>query len=104
MGQAWAPLVRGMRFDHPVVKSLSEKYSKTPAQVLLRYSLQKVSLINDHKENNSSSYIKGYIPLPKSSKPERIRTNAEVFDFNICVEDMDELDGLDERMHHLISS
>src|SRR6266436_9862928 len=40
--QAWAPLVRGMRFKHPSVAELAERYGKAPAQILLRYSLQKV--------------------------------------------------------------
>ncbi len=40
--KAWGPLVRGMRFRHPKIVALAEKYNKEPAQVLLRYSLQKV--------------------------------------------------------------
>lgn len=40
--QAWAPLVRGFHFDHPAITALAHKYSKEPAQILLRYSLQKV--------------------------------------------------------------
>ena len=40
--QAWGPLVRGFRFEHPSIIGLAAKYGKTPAQVLLRYSLQKV--------------------------------------------------------------
>ncbi|KAF4597111.1 hypothetical protein EYR40_007561 [Pleurotus pulmonarius] len=39
--EAWAPLVRGFRFDHPSIAALADKHKKTPAQVLLRYSLQK---------------------------------------------------------------
>lgn len=42
--EAYCPLVRGKRFDEPILKPLAEKYSKTPAQVLLRWSLQKVRL------------------------------------------------------------
>jgi diketogulonate reductase-like aldo/keto reductase len=40
--QAWAPLVRGLRFKHPSIVSLAERYNKSAAQVLLRYSVQKV--------------------------------------------------------------
>lgn len=43
--QAWGPLVRGFRFEHPSVMGLATKYGKTPAQVLLRYSLQKVRIM-----------------------------------------------------------
>lgn len=39
--QAWAPLVRGLRFKHPSIVILARKYSKDSAQILLRYSLQK---------------------------------------------------------------
>lgn len=42
--EAWAPLVRGMRFKHPVVVEIAEKYKKSPAQVLIRYGLDRVSL------------------------------------------------------------
>jgi hypothetical protein len=45
LSQAWAPLVRGMRFKHPSVVELAKRYSRTPAQILLRYSLQKVQLL-----------------------------------------------------------
>lgn len=40
--EAWAPLVRGMRFKHPVVVELAGKYNKSPAQVLIRYGLDRV--------------------------------------------------------------
>lgn len=42
LAQAWGPLVRGLRFGHPSITRLAEKYKKQPAQVLLRYSIQKV--------------------------------------------------------------
>jgi diketogulonate reductase-like aldo/keto reductase len=39
---AWAPLVRGYRFDHPALISLAKKYGKYAPKILLRYSLQRV--------------------------------------------------------------
>lgn len=42
MIQAYCPIVRGQRFEEPVLKGLVEKHEKTAAQVLLRWSLQKV--------------------------------------------------------------
>lgn len=42
--QAYCPIVRGQRFEEPVLQPLVEKYGKTPSQVLLRWSLQKVAL------------------------------------------------------------
>lgn len=40
--EAYSPIVRGQRFDEPVLQPLVKKYRKTPAQVLIRWSLQKV--------------------------------------------------------------
>jgi len=70
--EAWAPLVRGLRFDHPVVVELANKYSKTPAQVLIRWGLDR-----------------GFIVIPKSTKQKRIADNAHVFDFELAREDVD---------------
>jgi len=79
--EAWAPLVRSMRFEHPLIVELAKKYQKTPAQILLRYSLEK-----------------GYIPLPKSASKERIISNTQVFDFNFVPSDLERLDGLNENL------
>ncbi|EPT05606.1 hypothetical protein FOMPIDRAFT_124533 [Fomitopsis schrenkii] len=79
--EAWAPLVRGYRFKHPSIIRLSQKYGKEPAQILLRYSLQK-----------------GYIPLPKSALEHRIRSNSDVYDFELTPEEVAHLDRLDERL------
>lgn len=40
--EAWAPLVRGERFSHPEIVKLAEKYKKSPAQILIRYGLERV--------------------------------------------------------------
>ncbi|KZS92007.1 Aldo/keto reductase [Sistotremastrum niveocremeum HHB9708] len=79
--QAWAPLVRGMRFNHPVLKQIASQHNKSTAQVLLRYSLQK-----------------GFVPLPKSVKAERIASNADIFDFDLSTKDIQLLDSLDEQL------
>lgn len=79
--QAYAPLVRGRRFKHPVIKELSGKYKCTPAQLLVRWSLQM-----------------GYVPLPKSVKRERIEANKNVENIEISEEDMARLKGLDEGL------
>ncbi|KAF8348293.1 NADP-dependent oxidoreductase domain-containing protein [Amanita rubescens] len=76
--QAYSPLVRG-KMDHPVIKRIAEKHSRDPGQILIRWSIQK-----------------GYVPLPKSVKLERIRSNAQVFDFELSNEDMSDLDSLDK--------
>ncbi|KAI0833422.1 Aldo/keto reductase [Trametes gibbosa] len=79
--EAWAPLVRGLRFRHPKVVELVRKYNKEPAQILLRYSLQK-----------------GYIPLPKSASKTRIESNIQVYDFELTDKEIVELDALDEYL------
>ncbi|KAK0618996.1 NADP-dependent oxidoreductase domain-containing protein [Immersiella caudata] len=79
--QAYAPLVAGMRMGHSVVVGMSEKYGCTPAQLLVRWSIQH-----------------GFVTLPKSSRPDRIAENADVGWFEISAEDMKTLDGLDEKL------
>ncbi|KAJ5160253.1 oxidoreductase [Penicillium canariense] len=73
--QAYAPIVRGARFKEPSVKKLADKYNKTPAQVLIRWSLDK-----------------GFSPLPKSVTPSRIVANADVLDFELTPEEVQELE------------
>ncbi|KAI4257364.1 MAG: hypothetical protein L6R42_005723 [Xanthoria sp. 1 TBL-2021] len=79
--EAYAPLVRALRMEHPVISSLSKRYSCTPAQLLVRWSLQH-----------------GYVPLPKSATKDRIIKNGEVSGFVIDAKDMEELGGLDEYL------
>lgn len=79
--EAYAPLARALRMKHPTIVSLSNKYSCTPGQLLVRWSLQH-----------------GYVPLPKSVKKERIIENAEVGGFEIDDGDMDKMDQLDEYL------
>ena len=77
--EAWSPLMQGQIFDLDVMKDLASKYNKTIAQVVLRWDLQK-----------------GVITIPKSSKPERIKANANLFDFELSDEDVQLLDSLEK--------
>ncbi|KAL8904855.1 MAG: hypothetical protein Q9171_006893 [Xanthocarpia ochracea] len=79
--EAYAPLARALRMKHPVISSLSDKYSCTPAQLLVRWSLQH-----------------GYVPLPKSVTKERIIQNGDVSGFVIDTKDMEKMDALDEYL------
>lgn len=79
--EAYAPLVRALRMKHPTIVSLSTKYSCTPGQLLVRWSLQH-----------------GYVPLPKSIKRERIVENAQVSGFEIEDGDIAKMDQLDEYL------
>ncbi|KAH9940466.1 Aldo/keto reductase [Epithele typhae] len=77
--QAYSPLIRG-QLDDPVFAQLAQKRVRIdPAQVLLRWSLQH-----------------GFVPLPKSATPARIRSNAQLFDFALDEADMAALDALDQ--------
>lgn len=69
--EAYSPLVRGERWGEPRLQKVAGKHGKTEAQVLVRWSLQK-----------------GFVPLPKSVTPERIRANAQVYDFELDGGDM----------------
>ncbi|KAG6918542.1 hypothetical protein DXG01_013632 [Tephrocybe rancida] len=75
--QAYCPIVRG-KMDHPQIIALATKYNRDPAQILIRWSLQK-----------------GFVPLPKSATPARIHSNTELYDFDLADEDITALDALD---------
>ena len=64
--------------EDPIVKEIADKYKKSPAQILLRHGIQG-----------------GLIVIPKSSNPERIQANIDVFDFNLTEDDVKKLDSLD---------
>jgi diketogulonate reductase-like aldo/keto reductase len=78
--QAFSPLARGNKLGEPKIIDIAKKYGKSPAQVLIRYCLQK-----------------GWVPLVKTEKEERIKQNADVFDFTISGDDMASLDRLDRQ-------
>lgn len=75
--EAYSPLTRGMELGDPRVRQLAAKYHRTPAQILIRWPLQK-----------------GIVVIPKSANPQRIRENAGVFDFALSPEDMAMLDAI----------
>ena len=81
---AYCPLARGRMFDNEkcaVISELSEKYSKTKGQILLRWAVQKT-----------------YIPIPKSVNPARIHENFQIFDWSLAEDDMTAIDKLDEGL------
>ncbi|KAK4220362.1 NADP-dependent oxidoreductase domain-containing protein [Rhypophila decipiens] len=77
--QAYSPLAEGLKMDDEVLLSVARKHAKSPAQILVRYGLQR-----------------GWVVLPKSQRDERIQENASVFDFELDVDDMLTLDNLDK--------
>jgi len=81
--EAYSPLTQGEKLNHPKIQSIAKKHDKTPAQVLIRWSLQH-----------------NLVTIPKSVREERIKENSQVFDYNLTVEDMRILDSLDENFRN----
>lgn len=79
--EAWSPLMRGRILEDEIIMSIAKKYGKTPAQLILRWDLQH-----------------GVVTIPKSVKPQRIKENADVFDFELSQEDMEKIDALNENI------
>ena len=82
--QAWSPLGRGKRLDDPVLLKLAAAHGKTPAQIILRWHLQN-----------------GIAIIPKSVHQDRIKANADIFDFELSPAEMQQIDGL--NTNHRIS-
>ena len=80
--EAYSPLTRGKRLNHPSIKNIAKKYqNKTPAQILIRWSLQH-----------------NLVVIPKSIHEGRILENSKVFDFELTAEDVKILDSLNENL------
>jgi 2,5-diketo-D-gluconate reductase A len=77
--EAYSPLGTGSLLGDETVRQVAERSGRTPAQVLIRWCIQK-----------------GLPTIPKSTHRERLEENAQVFDFELSDEDMAELDALDE--------
>lgn len=86
--EAWAPFGEGRRglFDDPVLAAIARQYGKTPAQVILRWHLQR-----------------GVVIIPKSTHIERMRQNLDVFDFTLSEEDMAAIAALDKKQSAFFS-
>jgi 2,5-diketo-D-gluconate reductase A len=80
--EAWSPIAQGKVLDDPTLTGLADKYGKTPAQVVLRWHIER-----------------GDIVFPKSVTPERIVENIDIFDFELDGEDVEAISALnrDER-------
>jgi 2,5-diketo-D-gluconate reductase A len=76
--EAWSPIAQGKVLDDEAVASVAEALGKTPAQVVLRWHIQR-----------------GDIVFPKSVSPERMKSNFEIFDFTLTDDDMGPITGLD---------
>ena len=77
--EAWSPIAQGKVLDDPVINRIADARGKSPAQVVLRWHIQR-----------------GDIVFPKSVTPERVKSNFELFDFELDNSDMDAISALDK--------
>ncbi|CDO51466.1 hypothetical protein DV113_002936 [Geotrichum candidum] len=77
---AYSPLTRGQRFDDPKLVELTKRYNKSPAQILVKWSIQA-----------------GFVPLPKSTHPQRIKDNIDIDDFELSAKEVEELGDKNEN-------
>lgn len=77
--ESYSPLTRGERLQDERLQKLSEKHHKTPAQIILRWNIER-----------------GIVVIPKASSPEHLRENLDIFDFSLTPEDMQLLDSCNE--------
>lgn len=78
--EAWSPLMQGQLLDDPTLKGIAEKYNKSVAQVILRWDIQN-----------------GVVMIPKSIKEQRIIENANIFDFELSEEDMNQINAMNQN-------
>ncbi|OBI83241.1 aldo/keto reductase [Mycobacterium asiaticum] len=76
--EAWSPIAQGKVLDDEVITRIAGKLGKTPAQVVLRWHIQR-----------------GDIVFPKSVSPDRVKSNFEIFDFDLADDDVASITGLD---------
>ncbi|WP_431233228.1 aldo/keto reductase [Mycolicibacterium psychrotolerans] len=77
--EAWSPIAQGAVLGDPVIGAIAERLGKSPAQVVLRWHIER-----------------GDIVFPKSVTPERIKENLEIFDFELGDDDIDAITALDK--------
>src|SRR3954447_25872376 len=76
--EAWSPIARGAVLDEPMITAIADRVGRTPAQVVLRWHLQR-----------------GNVVFPKSTTPARIRENFGLSDFALDPRDAEAIDALD---------
>ncbi len=76
--EAWSPIKPAEILAEPVITELAERYQRSAAQIVLRWHTQR-----------------GYVTVPKSATPQRIRSNIAIFDFTLTPQELDAISGLD---------
>lgn len=89
IAQAWYPLGHGDRalIEEPVFTRLAQKYGKNNVQIILRWHVQD-----------------GNIVIPGSKNPEHIRSNFDIWDFELTDEEMKEIAALNQDKHYYTST
>ncbi|HZD51439.1 MAG TPA: aldo/keto reductase [Woeseiaceae bacterium] len=82
--QAYSPLTRTKRLDDRTLKDIAERYGKSPAQILIRWNLQR-----------------GTVPLPKANRVDHLEEDIDVFDFELEERDLARLGGLNDQYSSL---
>lgn len=77
--EAWSPLARGKVFDNELLKSIAEKHNKSVSQICLRWCIEHDT-----------------ITIPKSTTPERIEDNINIFDFELSPEEIKQINEIPE--------
>lgn len=78
--EAWSPLKRGQLLEEDIIQTIAKKYGKSAAQVILRWDIQH-----------------DVITIPKSITKERIIANADIFDFSLTDEEMNQIDAMNQN-------
>ncbi|MDF2000985.1 aldo/keto reductase [Peribacillus frigoritolerans] len=78
--ESWSPLGRGNLLEEPTINHIAKKHGKSSAQVLIRWHLQHDLVV-----------------IPKSITPSRIKENAQVFDFSLSLNEMNQIDALNKN-------
>jgi 2,5-diketo-D-gluconate reductase A len=76
--EAWSPIAQGWVLEDPTISRIAEKVGRTPAQVVLRWHIQRSDIV-----------------FPKSVTPSRMKENFDIFGFELSSEDMDSIAALD---------
>lgn len=87
--ESWHPLGHGdtKLLNEPVLGTLAQTYGKTPAQIILRWHLQK-----------------GHVVFPKTTNPEHMQANLDIFNFQLTADNMAKVDGLDKQQRYFTMS
>lgn len=82
--EAWSPLGNGRLLANDVIAKIAEHHQKTPAQVILRWEIQQ-----------------NFVVLTKTTHPQRMKENADIFDFTLSPNEIEQIDQLDTEKHSI---